>query len=124
MDILISNSSPEPIYAQIEGQIKTLIMQNKIKDGEALPSIRVLAKELRISIITTKRAYEELEKCGFICTVAGKGSFVAPKNLELLKEENLKEIEVLLEKVANLAQLCEMPYSELCNMLDILYKGE
>lgn len=124
MDIIISNSSKEPIYAQIEGQIKTLIMQSKLKEGALLPSMRTLSKELRISLITTKRAYEELERDGFICTVAGKGSFVASKNLEFLKEEHLKEIESLLVKAIDLSHLCDISYDEISDMLNTLYKGE
>lgn len=124
MDIIISNSSKEPIYAQIEGQIKALIMQSKLKEGALLPSMRTLSKELRISLITTKRAYEELERDGFICTVAGKGSFVASKNLEFLKEEHLKEIESLLVKAIDLSHLCDISYDEISDMLNTLCKGE
>ena len=92
MNIFISNANGEPIYQQIVNQFKTRIIAGELHEGDALPSMRLLAKELRISVITTKRAYEELERDGFICTVAGKGSFVAQQNLELAKESNLREI--------------------------------
>ena len=93
MKIIISNVKNQPIYEQIYEQIKNLIITEELKAGEMLPSIRGLAKDLRISVITTKRAYDELEKDGFINSVAGKGCFVAEKNLELIKEENLKKVE-------------------------------
>ena len=93
MEIYISNAGQSPIYAQITSQIKEKILSGELKTGEALPSIRLLAKELRISVITTKRAYEELEREGFIYTVPAKGCYVAKKNTELLREENLKQIE-------------------------------
>ena len=93
MKIIISNTKGQPIYEQIYRQMKDMIIAGKLKEGDMLPSIRGLAKDLRISVITTKRAYDELEKDGFINSVAGKGSFVAEKNLELIREENLKKIE-------------------------------
>ena len=93
MNIVISNKDDRPIYEQIVSQFKEMIISGKLKSGEALPSIRALAKDLRISVITTKRAYEELERDGFIETVAGKGSFVAEQNTEAIKEEKLKAIE-------------------------------
>ena len=124
MNIIISNGSPDPIYTQIEQQIKTAIMNGQLKEGDMLPSMRVLAKELRISIITTKRAYEELEKSGFIQTVAGKGCFVAPKNLEFVREMHRKDLESLLAKVAELAKLCDVTDEELHATLDMFLKGE
>ena len=90
VNINISNTSGQPIYDQISKQIRAQIMSGELAEGELLPSMRLLAKELRISVITTKRAYEELERDGFIATVAGKGSFVAPKNLEFVREEHLR----------------------------------
>ncbi|MBE6895230.1 MAG: GntR family transcriptional regulator [Ruminococcaceae bacterium] len=122
MDIIISNASSEPIYAQIENQIKGMIMQSKLKEGDALPSMRNLAKELRISLITTKRAYEELERDGFIVTVAGKGCFVAAKNTQLVREENLKEIERLLAKAVEIAAVCDISQNELADILSYIYK--
>ena len=97
MDIIISNSSSSPIYEQITRQIKDHILQGELKAGDALPSMRVLAKELRISLITTKRAYEELERDGFIETVPGKGCFVSEKNTEFLREEQLRQVEGFLQ---------------------------
>lgn len=122
MDIIISNSSNEPIYAQIENQIKAMIMQSELKEGDALPSMRNLAKELRISLITTKRAYEDLERDGFIVTVAGKGCFVAAKNTQLVREENLKEIEKLLAKAVETAKVCGISQNELTDILSVIYK--
>ena len=97
MELYISNTGQEPIYAQITRQIKQQILSGKLKEGDALPSIRLLAKELRISVITTKRAYEDLEAEGFIVTTPGKGSFVAPQNPELQREEMLKQVEQHLQ---------------------------
>ena len=124
MNIIISNGSPDPIYTQIEQQIKTAIMNGQLKEGDMLPSMRVLAKELRISIITTKRAYEELEKSGFIQTVAGKGCFVAPKNLEFVREMHRKDLESLLAKAAELAKLCDVTDEEMHATLNMFLKGE
>ncbi len=120
MNIIISNSSADPIYTQIENRIKAAIMSGELKEGDALPSMRALAKELRISIITTKRAYEELEKAGFITTVAGKGCYVAPKNLDFVRETHLKEIEENLYRAISLAGLCDIEIGQLHEMLDIL----
>ena len=99
MNILIDNKSGTPIYDQIYSQIKSQIISGALKEDEMLPSIRGLAKDLRISFITTKRAYEELEKDGFIYTLPGKGCYVAPKNVELLREENLKKIEEHIDEI-------------------------
>lgn len=117
MKILIDNKSGLPIYDQIYTQIKAQIMSGALKEDEALPSIRNLAKDLRISVITTKRAYDELEQEGFIYTVAGKGCFVAAKNLELLREENLKAIEAHIEQMVKLAAACNLSVAELCEMV-------
>ncbi len=122
MDIIISNSQSEPIYAQIENQIKAMIMQSKLKEGDALPSMRSLAKELRISLITTKRAYEELERDGFIVTVAGKGCFVAAKNTQLVREGNLREIERLLAQAVEIAKVCDISRNELSEILSYIYE--
>ena len=122
MDIVISNSQSEPIYAQIETQIKAMIMQGKLKEGDTLPSMRNLAKELRISLITTKRAYEELERDGFIVTVAGKGCFVAAKNTQLVREENLREIERLLARAVEIAKVCDVQENELKEILSCIYE--
>lgn len=124
MDIIISNSAGQPIYEQICRQIKGAIATGKLKPGEPLPSIRTLARDLRISVITTKRAYEELERDGFIQTVAGKGSFVAQQNLELAKESSLREIESHLTAALELARQIEMPLEELVSILNVLNEEE
>jgi GntR family transcriptional regulator len=120
MDIIISNSSDRPIYEQIATQIKTLIINGTLRQGETLPSMRVLAKELRISVITTKRAYEELERDGFIETVTGRGSFVAEKNLELVREANLRSIEEKLTEVANIAARADINHETLLEIFDLI----
>ncbi|ANX00748.1 GntR family transcriptional regulator [Thermoclostridium stercorarium] len=124
MNIIISNSSGQPIYEQIVNQIKNMIISGELKEGDSLPSMRLLAKELRISVITTKRAYEELEREGFIVSVTGKGSFVAAKNVELIKEQQLREIEEYLQKVVEKSIACGISLDELIEMLTIFYKGE
>lgn len=124
IDIFISNTSGQPIYDQIYSQIKGLIISGQLGEGEALPSIRGLAKELRISVITTKRAYDELEREGFIYTVAGKGCFVAQKNVEMLREEILKKIEGLMQQIAVLAASCNLTEKELIQMFQLLYREE
>lgn len=121
MDIIISNTSSQPIYDQIYTQIKAMILNGTLKEGEALPSMRFLAKELRISVITTKRAYEELERDGFIETITGKGSFVGKTNLELIKEEHLKAVEEHLNHAIAEARLAGLPLCELHELLTMLY---
>ena len=120
MDIIISNTGGQPIYEQICRQVKGAIATGKLKPGEALPSIRALARDLRISVITTKRAYEELERDGFICTVAGKGSFVAEQDLELAKEGPLREIEAHLQAAVELGRQCGLGSEELADILRVL----
>ena len=124
MQLYISHSSGQPIYEQICTQIKAQILSGALLPGEALPSIRALAKDLRISVITTKRAYDELEAQGFLYTVAGKGSFVAERNTELLREEHLRQIEGCLQKAVELAAACNLSPAELEEMLRILLKEE
>lgn len=124
MNILIDNKSGSPIYDQIYTQIKNQIISGGLTEDEALPSIRSLAKDLRISVITTKRAYDELEKDGFIYTVAGKGSFVAPKNTELLREENLRKIEGYIQEILRLAPSCGLTQRDLADMLHLLGEEE
>ncbi len=123
MNILISNASADPIYLQIENQIKSLIVKGELKEGDALPSMRMLAKELKISMITTKRAYEELEKDGFILTVAGKGCFVAPENMEYVREAHLRETEEAMEKACSLGRICGLTLEEMTEMLKMMYEG-
>ncbi len=124
MKIIISNSNGQPIYEQIVSQIKTMIISGELNEGDALPSMRLLAKELRISVITTKRAYEELEREGFIVSVTGKGSFVASKNMELIREQQLKEIENHMQAVSELAFNCGIKLDELIEMMTLIYEGE
>ena len=122
MTILIDNKSGLPIYDQIYTQIKGLIISGSLQTDEALPSIRSLAKDLRISVITTKRAYDELEKDGFIYTIPGKGCFVAPKNTQLLREENLKKIESHLQSIYQLAQTCNLSQEDVMEMLHLTWE--
>ena len=124
MLILIDNKSGAPIYDQIFTQIKGHILSGELKQDEALPSIRGLAKDLRISVITTKRAYEELERAGFIYTVPGKGSFVAAKNQELLREEHLKKIEEHMSAIADLARGAGLGRGEVLEMWDLIWEEE
>ena len=121
MKIIISNSSEKPIYEQITDQIKALILKEDILEGEPLPSIRNLATQLKISVITTKRAYEELEKEGFIETIKGKGSFVAPQNKELLLEKKMQIVESHLIKAIDEAKTIDLSINQLKELLDILY---
>lgn len=116
MNIFIDNKSGSPIYNQIYMQIKNLIISGELKENDALPSIRNLAKDLRISVITTKRAYDELEREGFIYTVQAKGCFVAPKNTEILREENLKKIEEYLMEIKKLAASCGLSANDVIEM--------
>lgn len=120
MHLYIDNRSGAPIYDQIYTQIKNHIISGALSADDPLPSIRNLAKELRISVITTKRAYDELEREGFIYTVAGKGCFVAPKNVELLREENLKKIEEHLQAVLQLAAACNLSRQDIVELFSLL----
>ncbi len=124
LNIVISNSSGKPIYEQITNQVKAAILSGELSPGDALPSMRLLAKELRISVITTKRAYEELEREGFVETVVGKGSFVARQNRELLREARLREVEARLEQAVEAARAGGVSLAELQEMLTLLYEGE
>lgn len=117
MYVLIDNKSGAPIYDQIYSQIKAQIISGALQEHEMLPSIRGLAKDLRISFITTKRAYEELEKDGFLYTLPGKGCYVAPKNVELLREENLKRIEAHIDEIVKLAVSCNLSKQDILDMV-------
>lgn len=119
MTILIDNKSGAPIYDQIYTQIKKQIISGELSQDEALPSIRNLAKDLRISVVTTKRAYDELEREGFIYTLPAKGCFVAPKNVELLREETLKKIEDYIRQIGQLAAACGLTRQELREMIEL-----
>jgi len=118
VNILIDNKSGAPIYDQIYSQIKCQIISGALREYDMLPSIRGLAKDLRISFITTKRAYEELEKDGFIYTLPGKGCYVAPKNVELLREENLKKIEEHIDEIVRLAASCNLSQKDIIKMVN------
>lgn len=120
MNIYIDNKTGAPIYDQIYSQIKNEILSGDLCEDDALPSIRNLAKDLRISVITTKRAYDELEKEGFIYTLPAKGCFVAPQNLELIREENLKKIEGHIDEIRKLAASCNLSKENIIEMLEIL----
>ena len=124
MELIIRNVNNQPIYDQIYSQIKAQIIAGRLRPGEALPSIRALAKDLKISVITTKRAYDELEAEGFIDTVAGKGCFVAEKNLDLIREQQLRELESHLSAAAGLARSCGLSRRELEEKLVVLLEKE
>ena len=124
MHILIDNKSGAPIYDQIYTQIKQQIIAGSLKEHEMLPSIRGLAKDLRISFVTTKRAYEELEKDGFLYTIPAKGCFVAPKNVELLREENLKRIEDHMGAIVQLAASCNLTPNDLLDMFKFILEEQ
>ena len=124
MYVTVSNASDKPIYEQIYTQIKGAILRGELREGEARPSIRALAKDLRISVITTKRAFDDLERDGFICTVQGKGSFVAAKNREMLREELLKQAEQKLLEAIEIARQGGISQQELLEMFQVLLQGE
>ncbi|MBS7224995.1 MAG: GntR family transcriptional regulator [Clostridiaceae bacterium] len=124
MNIILSNTSSSPIYEQIAEQIKALIISGKLAPDSPLPSMRLLAKELRVSLITTKRAYEELERGGYIRTVTGKGSFVSGLNNDLIREEQLRLIEEHLHAAVQRARLNGIALTDLQNMLSLLYEEE
>lgn len=124
MNVIVSNASDRPIYEQIYMQIKGAILRGECKEGDPLPSIRALAKELRISVITTKRAFDDLERDGFIYSVQGKGSFVAVKNSELLREEYLRQAEGKLSEAISLARSGGVTDEELTEMFVYLLKGD
>lgn len=122
MDLIISNASGKPIYEQIYVQIKNAILSGALSPGEALPSIRALAKDLRISVITTTRAYDELEKDGFIDRVPGKGCYVAEQNLELVREAHLRQIEDHMSTIVTLAKGCSLTEEEAVQMLRLMWE--
>ncbi len=124
MEIIIRNTGEQPIYEQIATQLKNQILTGRLQSGDPLPSMRLLAKELRISVITTKRAYEELERDGFIVSITGKGSFVAGQNAALMKEQKLRMIEMHLQEAAEQAAACGLNLQELIEMLSVLYQPD
>ena len=124
MNLIISNASGKPIYEQIYTQVKNCIISGELSPGEALPSIRALAKDLRISVITTTRAYDELERDGFIDRVPGKGCYVAEKNLELVREAHLKQIEEHMTEIVTLAAGCSLSEEDTVRMLRLMWESE
>ena len=124
MEIILSNSSDRPIYEQIVSQIKEMIMKGELKPGEPMPSMRILAKELHVSVITTQRAYEDLQRDGFIVTVPAKGTFVSDQNQEFIREENLRRIEKFLSDAAALGRENGMSLEELKRTLELVYMEE
>ena len=124
MNIILSNSSGILIFEQIENAIKEAIFSNELKEGDMLPSVRSLANDLKISFLTVKKSYDELEKAGFIKTIPGKGSFVAPKNLELIKEEKLKEIQEHIEDIYNISKIANISEDEIKELFNMIFKEE
>ena len=124
MELIIRNAGDVPIYEQITRQIKALILQGELKEGDALPSMRLLARDLRISVITTKRAYDELERAGFLVTVAGKGSFVAPQDPGLAREDAMRRMEEKLAEAVTIGKVAGLTFAEMAEVLGILYNEE
>ena len=124
MNIIISNNSSTPIYEQIKTAIKQAIFSNELKEEDILPSVRSMANDLKISFLTVKKAYDELEQEGFIKTVQGKGSFVAPKNLELMKEEKLKEIQEHIEKIYDISKISNISEEEIKKLFKMIFEGD
>ena len=124
MNIIISNSSSIPIYEQIKTAIKQAIFSNELKEEDMLPSVRSMANDLKISFLTVKRAYDELEQEGYIKTVQGKGSFIAPKNLELIKEEKLKEIQDLIEKIYEISKISNITANDVKEIFKIIFEED
>lgn len=122
MEIILSNSANKPIYEQITDQIKAMILRNELKEGEALPSMRGLARDLHISVITAQHAYEDLQRDGFIETVAGKGTFVAAQNREFIREERLRAAEEKLQEAAEIGRAMDIPLDQLINILKLFYE--
>ncbi len=124
MNIIITNSNEQPIFEQIENAIKEAIFTGEVKEGEMLPSVRSLANDLKISFLTVKRAYDGLEKAGFIKTVQGKGSYILPKNLDLIKEEKLKEIQDYIEKIYEISKISNISKEEVAELFKMIFEEE
>lgn len=124
MDLIISNNSNVPIYEQIVNKIKKAILENELKEDEILPSVRSMSKDLRISFLTVKKAYDELEREGFIKTVQGKGSFVLPRNDNLVKEEQIKNIERHIDEIINISKIAEISKSEIMDLFESMYEED
>ena len=124
MNIILSNSSGVPIFEQIENAIKEAIFSNELKEEDMLPSVRSLANDLKISFLTVKRAYDELEQAGYIKTIQGKGSYVAPKNIELIREEKLREIQDYIEKIYSISKMANIPEEEVKELFRMIFGEE
>ena len=124
MNIILSNSNGVPIFEQIENAIKEAIFSNELKEEDMLPSVRSLANDLKISFLTVKRAYDELEQAGYIKTIQGKGSYVAPKNIELIREEKLREIQDYIEKIYSISKMANIPEEEVKELFKIIFEGD
>ena len=124
MNIIISNNNGIPIFEQIKDAIKQAIFSNELKEENMLPSVRSLANDLKISFLTVKRAYDELEQAGFIKTVPGKGSFIAPKNVELIKEEKLREIQEHIEEIYSIAKMANISEEEIQELFKMIFEGD
>ena len=124
LNIIITNSNDTPIFMQIKDSIKKSIFNDTLKEGESLPSVRALASDLKISFLTVKRAYDELEKEGFIKTIPGKGSFISPKNMELIREEKLKQIESYIEEIYKLSKISNITEEEIKELFQFIFEEE
>ena len=124
MNIILSNNSNVPIYEQIENAIKEAIFSNELKEEDMLPSVRSLANDLKISFLTVKRAYDELEQAGYIKTIQGKGSYVAPKNIELIREEKLREIQDYIEKIYSISKIANIPEEEVKELFRMIFEED
>ena len=124
LNIIITNSNDTPIFMQIKDSIKESIFNDTLKEGESLPSVRALASDLKISFLTVKRAYDELEKEGFIKTIPGKGSFISPKNMELIREEKLKQIESYIEEIYKLSKISNITEEEIKELFQFIFEEE
>ena len=124
MNIILSNSSGVPIFEQIENAIKESIFSNELKEEDMLPSVRSLANDLKISFLTVKRAYDELEQAGYIKTIQGKGSYVAPKNIELIREEKLREIQDYIEKIYSISKMANIPEEEVKELFRMIVEED
>lgn len=124
MNIILSNSSGVPIFEQIENAIKEAIFSNELKEEDMLPSVRSLANDLKISFLTVKRAYDELEQAGYIKTIQGKGSYVAPKNIELIREEKLREIQDYIEKIYGISKMANIPEEEVKELFRMIFEED
>ena len=124
MNIIISNNSSTPIYEHIKTAIKQAIFTNELKEEDTLPSVRSMANDLKISFLTVKKAYDELEEEGYIKTVQGKGSFVAPKNIELIREEKLKEIQEYIEKIYDISKISNISEEEIKELFKMIFEED